>query len=91
MEGQARPIAVDVLVNGVKERRTADGSETVGQFIADLLPEDQKTRADDYQLSQRDGTVLDPGSRLEDDGLEDGTVLALTKKDGGGGSPCSGP
>ena len=86
MDGPAEPIKVTVLVDGLAEQRTADGNKTVQQFIADLLPEDQKNRADDYQLSPQDGQPLDPGSRLEDAGIPDGTVLALTKKDGGGGA-----
>lgn len=90
MDGPSKPIKVTVLVDGLAEQKTADGGQTVGQFITDLLPEDQKARADDYQLSPKDGQALDPGSRLEDDGIPDGAILALTKKDGGGGA-CNRP
>ena len=84
------PIKVTVLIDGIAEQKTAGGGQTVDQLIVDLLPADQKTRADDYQLSTEDGRQLDPGSRLEDDDIHDGTVLALTKKDGGGGA-CGRP
>lgn len=89
MEEPQHPIRVTVIVDGVSEQRTPDGGTTVEQLVVDLLPDDQKTRANEYQLSTRDGTQLEPGSRLEDDGISDGDILALTKRDGGGGSSCS--
>ena len=85
----AGPVRVTVLVDGIPRNESLDGGSTVGQIIGDLLPADQKARADDYQLSPKDGPVLDPASVLGDGGISDGSVLALTKKDGGGGS-CSG-
>ena len=81
-----KPIRVTVLIDGIAEERTADGGQTIKQFISGLLAADQKTRADDYLLSTEDGCPLDPGSRLEDDNIPDGTVLALTKMSGGGGA-----
>lgn len=90
MDVPANPIKVKVLVDGIAQEEALDGKSTVEQIIVDLLPADQKTRANDYQLSTKDGPALDPASVLEDDGIPDGSVLALTKKDGGGGS-CRGP
>lgn len=84
----AGAVRVTVLVDGIPRDESLDGGSTVGQIIGDLLPADQKARADDYQLSPKDGPVLDPASVLGDGGISDGSVLALTKKDGGGGS-CS--
>ena len=85
----ANPVKVTVLVDGIARKEALDGRSTVKQIIGELLPPGQKDRADDYQLSTKDGPVLDPASVLEDDGVPVGSVLALTKKDGGGGS-CRG-
>lgn len=85
----ARPIQATVLVDGKPERMSLDGRSTVAQIIGELLPEYEKARADDYVLSPEDGPPLDPTSRLGDDDIPSGSVLALTKKDGGGGA-CSG-
>lgn len=82
-------IRATVLVDGMPREEALDGRSTVGQIIGELLPPDQKARADDYQMSTRDGPFLDPASVLEDDGVPAGSVLALTKKDGGGGT-CQG-
>lgn len=90
MGGAANPVKVTVLVDGIPREEALDGKSTVRQIIGDLLPPDQKAGADDYQLSTKDGPALDPVSVLEDDDIPDGSVLALTKKDGGGGS-CSRP
>ena len=86
MDEPANPVKVTVLVDGIPREEALDGKSTVGQIIGDLLAPDQKARADDYQLSTKDGPALDPASVLEDDGIPDGSVLALTKKDGGGGA-----
>lgn len=93
VERAPRPIRITVLIDGIPEQRTADGETTIDQLVADLLPDDQKARADEYQMYMRDGMPLEPGSRLADDGVSDGDVLALTKRDGGGGGggACSGP
>ena len=93
MERAPRPIRITVLVDGIPEQRTIDGETTIDQLVAGLLPDDQKARAGEYQMSTRDGAPLEPGSRLADDGVSDGDVLALTKRDGGGGGggACSGP
>ena len=84
------PVRVTVMVDGRPEERELDGRATVGQIIGEMLPEDQKIRADEYALSPEDGPPLDPASRLGDDDIPDGSVLALVKKDGGGGA-CNGP
>lgn len=89
MGEEERPIRVTVLIDGIPRDETLDGRSTVGQIIGDLLPPDQKARADDYLLSPKDGPFLDRASVLGDDGIPDGSVLALTKRDGGGGA-CSG-
>lgn len=89
MAEQAGLVRVTVLVDGIPRAEALDGKSTVGQIIADLLAPDQRDRADDYQLSTKDGPFLDPASVLEDDDIPGGSVLALTKKDGGGGT-CQG-
>ena len=90
MDDTERPTTkVTVLVGGSPEERILDDRSTVEEIIVKLLPEYEKTRADDYVLSPENGPPLDPGSRLGDDDISDGSVLALTKKDGGGGA-CSG-
>ena len=90
MDDAERPTTkVTVLVGGSPEERILDDRSTVKEIIANLLPEYEKTRADDYALSPENGPPLDPGSRLGDDDIPDGSVLALTKMDGGGGA-CSG-
>ena len=90
MEGPSPPIKITVIVDGISEERAPSGATTVDELVVDLLSDDQKARAGEYLLSTRDGTPLEPGSRLEDDGISDGDVLALTKRDGGGGS-CRSP
>ena len=86
MDEPANPVKVTVLVDGIPREEELNGKSTVRQIVGDLLPPDQKARADDYQLSPKDGPPLDPASVLEDDGIPDGSVLALTKRDGGGGA-----
>lgn len=76
---------VTILADGIPEVRTIDTGETVGQVISEVLPPDQLDRAGDYDLSLKGEPPLDPASTLADDGVRDGSVLALTKKDGGGG------
>ena len=90
MGDAAGPITVTVLVGGRPETRTLDGRSTVRETIDDILPEDERARAGDYALSPEDGPPLDPASILGDNDIPDGSVLALTKMDGGGGA-CSGP
>ena len=85
MGGPVSHVRVTVLVDGIPREEALDTKSTVKQIIGELLPPDQRTRADDYQLSTKDGPALDPVSVLEDDGIPGGSVLALTKKDGGGG------
>ena len=88
MDDSQETIKVSVLVDGKPEARSLNKSSTVEQIIRDLLPEDQKARADDYALYPEDGPPLDPPSIFGDDDIPDGSVLVLTKKDGGGGA-CS--
>lgn len=82
-------IRATVLVDGMPVKRSLDGQSTVRQIIGELLPEGEKARADDYALSPEDGPPLDPSSRIGDSDVQDGSILALTKVDGGGGS-CNG-
>jgi len=85
MGGPANHIRVTVLVDGIQREEALDTKSTVKQIIGELLPSPgQGTRADDCQLSTKDGPALDLASVLEDDGIPGGSVLALTKKDGGG-------
>lgn len=79
---------VTILVDGIPEVRTIDTGETVKQVISEVLPPDQLDRAGDYDLSLKGKPPLDPASTLADDGIRDGSSLALTKKDGGGGEWC---
>lgn len=91
MDDAERPTTkVTVLVGGSPEERILDNRSTVKEIITELLPEYEKTRADDYVLYPENGPPLDPGSCMGDDDVPDGSVLALTKKDGGGGGACSG-
>lgn len=82
-------VRVTVLVDGIPEEMTFDGGETVKQAISEALPPDQQDRAAAYDLSLKGEPPLDPASALADGGIRDGSVLALTKKDGGGGE-CGG-
>lgn len=86
MDNSQEPLRVTVLVDGKPESRSLNRGSTVRQIIGDLLPEEQKARADDYALYPEDGPPLDPPSSLGDDDIPDGSVLVLTKKDGGGGA-----
>ena len=90
MSGVSGRIRVTILVDGIPEVRTLDSGETAGRVVSEMLPPDQRDRAGDYDLSLKDEPPLDPASTLADDGVQDGSVLAITKKDGGGGR-CSGP
>ena len=86
MGGPAGHVRATVLADGIPREEALDTKSTVKQIIGELLPPpDQRTRADDCQLSTKDGPALDPASVLEDDGIPGGSVLALAKKDGGGG------
>ena len=78
-------VRVTVLVDGIPEEKTLDTGKTAWQVVSDALPADQQDRAGDYDLSLKDEPPLDPASTLADDGIQDGSVLAITKKDGGGG------
>ena len=73
------------MVDGIPEVRTIDAGETAGQVVSEVLPPDQQDKAGDYDLSLKGELPLDPASNLVDDGVRDGAVLALTKKDVGGG------
>ena len=90
MGDAAGPITVTVLVGGRPVAKNLNGQSTAREVIDELLPEDEKARAGDYALSPEDGPPLDPASILGDSDMPDGSVLALTKMDGGGGA-CSGP
>lgn len=80
-----KPIRVTVIVDGLDREEVLDGGSTVRQAISELLPDDEKSKADMYDLSTKDGPPLDPASVLENDDIHDGDVLTVTKKDGGGG------
>ena len=86
-----KPIKVTVIVDGIDREEVLDGGSTVGQVISELLPDDEKSKAGDYDLSTKDGPPLDPASVLENDDIHDGDVLTVTKKDGGGGGACNRP
>lgn len=90
MGDPSKQVRVTILVDGIPEEMTLDGGETVKQVVSEALPPDQQDRTGDYDLSLKDGPPLDPASTLADDGIRDGSVLALTKKAGGGGE-CGRP
>lgn len=85
MDRPSERVRVTILVNGIPEVRTIDVGETVGRVVSEVLPSDQQDRTSDYDLSLKGELPLDPASNPADDGVRDGAVLALTKKDGGGG------
>ena len=89
MDESSGSIRATVLVDGMPVKRSLAGQSTVRQIIGELLPDGEKARAGDYALSPEDGPPLDPSSRIGDSDVPDGSILALTKVDGGGGS-CSG-
>lgn len=78
-------VKVTLLIDGIPEKKTLDTGETVRRVVSEALPPDQQDRAGDYDLSLKDELPLDPASTLADDGIRDGSVLAITKKGGGGG------
>ena len=90
MDDAPGQVEVTVIIDGEPKNRILDGRSTVAQIIGELLSEDQKAHAGDYALSPEDGPPLDPASRVGDDDIPGGSVLALTKNDGGGGA-CSMP
>ena len=50
MDKSANPVKVTVLVDGIPKEEALDGRSTVKQVIGDLLPPDQKVRADDCSV-----------------------------------------
>lgn len=89
MDDTPGSIRATVLVDGMPVKRSLDGRSTVRQAICELLPEYERDCVGDYALSPEGGPPLDPLSRLGDCDVPDGSVLALTKMDGGGGA-CDG-
>lgn len=85
MDRPSERVRVTILVDSIPEVRTINAGETVGRVVSEVLPSDQQDRASDYDLSLKGEPPLDPASNPADDGVRDGAVLALTKKDGGGG------
>lgn len=74
---------VQALVDGIPETKTLPPGIDVRHAIEELLPPYEKPRAGEYQLSSG-GETLSPDSLLKDK-MAAGTILVLTKKDGGGG------
>lgn len=83
-----QPVKVRALVDGIPESKTVPGDTDVRHVIEDLLPLTEKTRSNEYQLNLG-SDVLDPDSLIKDAGITDTSILALTKKDGGGGTRCT--
>lgn len=81
-------LTVTVLVDGVPSERTFPSSETVHAVIVQLLSPHDRANADKYRLTdstQQPPKELDPNLSLAQNGVQNGHVLSLTKKDGGGG------
>jgi len=80
--------SVTVLVDGLPSERTFASSEPVRAVIVELLSPHDRANADKYRLTdstQQPPKELDPNLSLAQNGVQDGHVLSLTKKDGGGG------
>lgn len=75
-------IKVEIIVDGKPKNELLLPDLTVLEVIKQLLPNKDPQ---EYQLSMKDKS-LDPTLSLEENGVVDGSVLTLTKRDGGGGS-----
>jgi len=73
-------------VNGTPESKQYNKNEKVEAVIKSLLPEGQKQNWNQYVLSERSPPrQLDSSKSLSENNVENNDILALTKKDGGGG------
>jgi hypothetical protein len=81
-------ISVTVLVDGIPEPKVYRKDERIEAVIKSLLSEAERPHWDKWQLTdQRLGTdPLDPKLTLEEAHVKSGDILALNKKDGGGGA-----
>lgn len=82
-------ITVTVLVDGNPEPKTFPTQVKVHAVIVELLPPNERSRAGEFQLTDASVTppkVLSPDLSLEQNGVKNGDLLSLTKKDGGGGT-----
>lgn len=86
-EAKDKTFEVTVLVDGIPRPEALMANAKVKHVIKDLLAPADKSEADKYQLSDSSaGTQALPVEQtLEECGVADGHVLALTKRDGGGG------
>ena len=73
---------ITVLVHGQPKDIVISPDTTVIELIKELLPSNDPK---EYQLSLDDKS-LELNLSLKENGVIDGSVLALTKNDGGGGS-----
>lgn len=73
-------------MNGTPESKQYNKNEKVEAVIKSLLPEGQKQNWNQYVLSERSPPrQLDSSKSLSENNVENNDILALTKKDGGGG------
>jgi hypothetical protein len=81
-------LSVTVLVDGIPEPKEYGKDERIEAVIKSLLSEPERHEWDKWQLTdQRLGTNPLPSNQtLHEAGVRSGDVLALNKKDGGGGT-----
>lgn len=84
---QDKTFEVTVLVDGIPRREALHANAKVKNVVKQLLPPADKPDADKYQLTdaQLGPQELPPEQTLAECGVADGHVLAITKRDGGGG------
>lgn len=81
-------LSVTVLVDGIPEKKDYPKHERIEAVIKSLLSESERHEWEKWQLTdQRIGpNPLLPAQTLHEAGVRTGDVLALNKKDGGGGA-----
>lgn len=85
----ANKLSVTVLVDGEPKPETFSALMKAHAVIVELLPPPERSRAGEFQLTDASMTpqkVLSADLSLEQNGVKDGDLLSLTKKDGGGGA-----
>ena len=83
-----KKISITVVVNGQRADIEAISSNPVGSIIPDALRQTGNTGqpADNWELRDVDGTLLDKDKTIEDYGFQDKVRLFLNLKAGVGGN-----
>ena len=84
----SKKISITVVVNGQPTDVEALDTAPLGAIIPDALRQTENSGqpAENWELRDADGTLLDPSKTIDDYGFEDKTRLFLNLKAGVGGN-----